>query len=373
MNNTKVLLTGGHAGTTALAVVQEIRSKKETKDWEVFWIGAKQAIEGRKFPTIESSVLPKLGVHTFGINAGRLQRTLTRHTIPSLLKIPVGLVHAFNLVLKIRPQVVLSFGGFAGFPVVLSAWMLRIPIIVHEQTSAAGRSNLASARFAWRVAIARKTSEKFFSSEKTVLTGNPIMKSILEIPPKKKMGDPPVLFITGGSRGAQSINMSVEKLLPDLVNDFVVIHQTGSLDFNQMNKAREGLQPKLQKRYYVVESIDPLEMHTFFERADIVLGRSGANTVWEVIATKRPAIFIPLPYAYNDEQTANAKFAERFGIGSILEQKFMNADSLQEVLRIVVNEWQDMVDAVIDKKSPDLEGAKNVVDLVQESMQRDNS
>jgi UDP-N-acetylglucosamine--N-acetylmuramyl-(pentapeptide) pyrophosphoryl-undecaprenol N-acetylglucosamine transferase len=360
----KVLLTGGHAGTTALAVIQEIRKRKDTKDWIISWIGAKHAIEGKKVATLESVSLPQLGVACYSITSGRLQRTFTRFTIPSLLRIPIGLFHAFSLVRKIHPRIVLSFGGYAAFPVVLSAWLLRVPVVIHEQVATAGRSSIASSRFASKIAISRKTSVKFFPKSKTVLTGNPIMESIASLPPKKKIGNPPVLFVTGGSRGSQSINSIISALLPSLLSDFEVIHQTGSLDFDQMKRVRDELSPTLSKRYTVLETIVPLTMHTFYERADIVLGRSGANTVSEVLMLKRPSIFIPLPFAYNDEQKANALFAKEFGLAEIIDQKDATPEGVYTILKKITSDWQDIVSGVLKKESPDVHAAQNVVDLL---------
>src|SRR4029078_6811783 len=104
-NDFRVLLTGGHAGTTALSVIEEMQSNENTKDWKLFWIGAQKAVEGKSSPTLESQILPKFGVTTYGIIMGRLQRKFTRYSIPALLKIPVGFVHALYLLKKIRPDV----------------------------------------------------------------------------------------------------------------------------------------------------------------------------------------------------------------------------------------------------------------------------
>ena len=130
-----MVFTGGHAATTAVAVVEEI--KDEGKEWKLYWIGVKNAIEGKKVITLESEVLPRLGVKFIPITTGRLQRKFTFYTIPSLLKIPVGFVQSFYYLLKIKPKAVLSFGGFASFPVVFNSRLLGIPVIVHEQTSVA--------------------------------------------------------------------------------------------------------------------------------------------------------------------------------------------------------------------------------------------
>ena len=184
MAKVKVVMTGGHAATTAIAVVEEIKAKR--LDWGLTWIGVKKAIEGKTVQTLESEALPKLGVKFITIITGRAQRRFTIHTIPSLLKIPAGFVQSFYHLVKIKPNVVVSFGGFASIPVVVDAKILGIPIIIHEQTSVIGRANGFSSQIADKIALARSESLKYFPKEKSVVIGNPVMKEITKIKPKLK-------------------------------------------------------------------------------------------------------------------------------------------------------------------------------------------
>jgi UDP-N-acetylglucosamine--N-acetylmuramyl-(pentapeptide) pyrophosphoryl-undecaprenol N-acetylglucosamine transferase len=162
--NKKIVLTGGHAASTAVAVVEALQ-KDPKINWQIYWIGAASAMEGRRVPTLGMKVLPNLGVEVFTIKAGRLQRKFSRQTIPALARIPLGFLGALYLLLKLRPDVTFSFGGFAAFPVVLASWLLRIPVLIHEQTVAVGLANKISAPFAKQIAIARKESEQFFPKE----------------------------------------------------------------------------------------------------------------------------------------------------------------------------------------------------------------
>src|SRR3990172_6714258 len=113
---TKIVLTGGHAGTTAISVVEELVKESGRYRWEIHWIGASSAVEGKKVATLEKRVLPRMGVSFHSILTGRLQKKWTVHTLPSILKIPLGFFHAVFLLLKIRPKIILSFGGFAALP-----------------------------------------------------------------------------------------------------------------------------------------------------------------------------------------------------------------------------------------------------------------
>lgn len=176
----KLLLTGGHAGSTAYALVRHVQTKY---DWEITFVGADSAVVGKVVPTLESMVLPKLGVTYVPLKTGRLQMKLTFWGIFSFLQIPIGIIRAFYLVKKIAPDVTLSFGGFVGFPVVFASYILGIPVIVHEQTAVIGRANLWSTPFIKALAISRESSRKciprFFDQKKIYLTGNPVNPDIL--------------------------------------------------------------------------------------------------------------------------------------------------------------------------------------------------
>ena len=202
----RIVLTGGHAATTAMAVVEElIRRGESGKPYDLYWIGARSAIEGKKVTPIEVSVLPKMGVKHYSIIAGKLHMKFNVWTLPSLFKIPLGFIHAFIVLLKIKPDLILSFGGFAAVPVVVVGWLMRIPVIIHEQTPAVGRANKFSSFFASKIALARKSSRKDFPEKKIEIVGNPIITQVTDVEPKMELGKPPVILVTGGSRGARMI------------------------------------------------------------------------------------------------------------------------------------------------------------------------
>jgi UDP-N-acetylglucosamine--N-acetylmuramyl-(pentapeptide) pyrophosphoryl-undecaprenol N-acetylglucosamine transferase len=245
----KLVLTGGHAATTALSVIEEIIRRGSLNNWEIYWIGAASAIEGKKIPTLESNIFPKIGVITYPIVAGKLQRKFTLWTIPTALKIPVGFFHALILLLRIKPDIILSFGGFAALPVVIVGSFLKIPVSIHEQTVGLGLANKLSSPFARKVLLARNGIQGGLSGKKTEVVGNPIMTQIAEIEPKDTLGDPPYIFITGGSRGSQTINRLVEKIIPKLILRFNLIHHTGYLDYEKFLKVRMRLPAGFRKRY----------------------------------------------------------------------------------------------------------------------------
>lgn len=368
---TRIVLTGGHGATTALSVVEElIRRKDKRKPWDIYWIGAKRAFEGKSVPSLGSYVLPKLGVTFEPIVTGRIQTRFTLWTMPSLIKIPIGFISAFIILLRIKPKAILSFGGYAAFPVVVSGKLLGIPVVIHEQTAAVGRANKISTPFADKIALARESSLKYFPKEKSEVVGNPVPSSISEITAKKKPGSPPVIYITGGSRGSVAVNTLFGEIIEDLLQNYIVIHQTGYVDFEKFKEIKSKLSRKTRDRYQVHSLIDPTKIDGIFRRADIVVARAGANTVSDIMAAKRPAIFIPLPHAYLDEQRKNAIFAKKFGVAEVLNQEFLSAKDLLKEINKVYRNWNQIVGKIKDKRSPDLDAAGRLTDLLLKTINK---
>jgi UDP-N-acetylglucosamine--N-acetylmuramyl-(pentapeptide) pyrophosphoryl-undecaprenol N-acetylglucosamine transferase len=359
----KIVLTGGHAATTAVAVIQEIKS--QGLNWDLTWIGVKNAIEGKKVVTLESEVLPKLGVKFIPLTTGRIQRRFTVWTIPSILKIPIGIIQAFYYLVKERPGVILSFGGFASFPVVVCAKFLGISVVIHEQTSAAGRSNLYSQKYASQIALSRRESEKYFPAGKCIVTGNPIMNEITKVKPKLRMEEPPTIFVTGGSRGSQKINEVLEKILKKLLSKYRLIHQTGGLDYLKFSDIKQKLPQALRNNYEVFVRVNPLEVYKIYQNCDIVIARAGANTVSEIMMVKRPSILIPLPVSYLDEQTKNARIARDMGVAKIILQKNLTPEILFKNIEETAANYADIVGKIKSKKSPDEGASKNLIRILK--------
>jgi len=354
--NKKILFTGGHAGTTTLSILDEIKAQK--KNWELHFIGVKKAIEGKSVETLEYKILSEQEVHFHSLVTGRIQKKFTRYSIFSFLKIFLGIFHAFTLVNRIKPDVVVSVGGFASFPVVINAYLRRVPIIIHEQTSAVGLANKMASVSAAQILISRESSKKYFPEKKTKLVGNPIRGDYAKLPVKEKITGTPTILITGGSRGSQPINRMIKKILPDLLQKYKVIHLTGQLDFEDFKKYSAS-------NYVVYDFVDLKDMVNFFKESDVVIARSGANTVSELIALCKPAILIPIPWTRYDEQNLNAKFAKKLGLAEIIDQ---DADSSEKLLKMIekqINNFSEIVKEVKKQKFDlDRTAPKKIVDEI---------
>lgn len=351
-----IILTGGHAATPGIAVSEAIRDRYHGA--KLFWIGSKYAVPGTRATTLEYKIMPEIGVNFKALIPAKLQTKFTRYTIPLLLNIPLSFLQAMWLLLAIRPQVIMSFGGFSSFPVIFWGWVFHVPVILHEQTVAAGRANLASAFFARKIALSRKESLKYFPRAKTVVTGNPLMKDVLAIQPKQSSSKQKNILVIGGSRGSEFINEEIIKVVPKLVKDHKIVHLTGDRDF-QKYKAKEV------KGYKVLAFIDPrTQRRELFQNADLIISRAGANTVSEVMYIKRPTIFIPLPRNFLDEQRKNAEYAREFGIAKVMLETEVTPRSLIDAIDDVFTNWEEMVYRVKDKESPDAHAAEKVADLI---------
>lgn len=294
----------------------------------------------------ELELFPKLGVKVFSIIAGKLQSKFTRHTIPALLKFPIGFIQAVQLVHQIRPDIVLSFGGFASVPVVFAAALMRIPIVVQEQIVGAGHANKFTSYFATKIMVARKESLVEFPKNKTVLLGNPLMKEILKVNAKTHLPKTPVIYVTGGSRGSQRVNRVVFQSLPHLLPKYRIIHQTGLLDYAEAKDIRESLPRELKEHYELHDFVNPLTISRIYSDADIVVGRAGANTVAEIIAMGIPALFIPIPWTKADEQTKNARYAESLGIAQVLLEVNLTKENFLSHIETIHKTWHKMIASV---------------------------
>jgi UDP-N-acetylglucosamine--N-acetylmuramyl-(pentapeptide) pyrophosphoryl-undecaprenol N-acetylglucosamine transferase len=214
--------------------------------------------------------------------------------------------------------------------------------LTHEQTVTSGLANRIIAHFAAKIAVSFESSRSLFPESKVVVTGNPIRPEIFEIRNKRLYLKTrrPVIYITAGNQGSHVINQTVRAILPELLESYVVIHQVGAAgvtdDFEELNTVAESLPEDRRHRYYLEKYIGPEDIGAVFASSDLVIGRSGANTVADLAARRLPAIFIPLPFATHDEQTKNAKLLSDAGSAVILPQRELTPERLLAVTKMMV-------------------------------------
>jgi UDP-N-acetylglucosamine--N-acetylmuramyl-(pentapeptide) pyrophosphoryl-undecaprenol N-acetylglucosamine transferase len=367
----KIVITGGHL-TPALAVIEELRKR----NWEIIFIGRKYAAEGNKTLSVESKVIPSLGIPFFPIQAGKIQRYFNRWTIPALFRLPFGFIQAFFYLRRFKPNVVLSFGGYVSAPVVFSAWLLKVPVITHEQTTVKGLATKFNSIFAEKIAVSWPNSLKEFPKKKVVLTGNPIRKEIFKFNERiwkilnfeKNL---PLIFVTGGNQGSHIINKTVGEIIPQLTKTANVFHQCGHLnalgDFEKLEELRNKLPSKLKSRYHVKKYLVVEEMGTILRKAELVISRAGANTLTELAWLGKPCILIPFPWLYQNEQEKNAKMLAQTGIAEILLQKDLSGEKLLHLIRkMLANISLYRKKANLAKKLVRPKANQKIADLVEE-------
>lgn len=335
----KILITGTHF-TPALAVINELKRQENV---EIIYVGRRATQEGDSTSSVESEEIPKHGVKFMPIITGRLQRSFTLYTVPSLLKIPIGFIQAFFIILKTKPDVILSFGGYVGVPIVFWGWLFSKPVIIHEQTLTSGAANRISSAFADKIAVSF-TYGYSFNPKKIILTGNPIRDEVLN-PDKKLLSADyqrvfnlwrkqklPIVLFMGGNQGSHILNMTVEESLNKLKKIAAIIHVTGDNKFSDYERLG-----KLQSDKYLVKKWIGREFGAVLSKVDLVVCRGGINTLVELAYLGKKALVIPLTFLYQDEQDKNAKYFEKLGMVKILPQAKLSADSLLENIKVCLN------------------------------------
>jgi UDP-N-acetylglucosamine--N-acetylmuramyl-(pentapeptide) pyrophosphoryl-undecaprenol N-acetylglucosamine transferase len=246
---------------------------------------------------------------------------------------------AWRLLRRLRPRVVFATGGFVALPVALAGALARVPVVVHEQTAVPGLANRVAARVARRVAVTFPESAGAFPGVATVVTGNPLRPELRggrRSAAFERFGlDPtlPLVYVTGGAQGAHAINRAVGEALPELLAQTQCLHQSGdnpaTADRAWLEARRATLSPTLIARYVVRPWVGD-ELADVYAAAALVVSRAGAGTVNECCQLGVPALYIPLPGARGDEQTANARLVGRAGGCSILPQPGMTPALLVE-------------------------------------------
>ncbi|MBI2218808.1 MAG: undecaprenyldiphospho-muramoylpentapeptide beta-N-acetylglucosaminyltransferase [Candidatus Rokubacteria bacterium] len=317
--------TGGHT-SPGLAVAAVLVGRGVA----CAWIGSRHGIEARR--------VPAAGLPYFAIPTGKLRRYWAWQNVADLaVNVPAALVSAVRLLRRLRPRVVFGTGGFVALPVVVAGALLRLPIVVHEQTAVAGLANRIASRFASRIAVTWEASARDFPAARVVTTGNPLRAELRggsRADAVSRFGlDPvlPLVYVTGGAQGAHRINRAFGAIVDQVLAHAQVIHQCGdnreTRDREWLEARRAGLPPALAARYHVRPYLD-VELPGVFAAASLVIGRAGAGTVNECCQLGLPALYIPLPGTSGDEQTANARLVERAGGSAVLPQASLTPEAL---------------------------------------------
>ncbi|MBK8287425.1 MAG: undecaprenyldiphospho-muramoylpentapeptide beta-N-acetylglucosaminyltransferase [Cellvibrionales bacterium] len=347
--------TGGHV-FPALAVAKILQQR----GWQVEWLGTENGIEARVAPTNHFKL------HC--ITAVGLRGKSLVNLLVAPLYLMWALCQSLRVLFRYKPDVVLGMGGFASAPGGVSAFLLRIPLVIHEQNAVAGTTNRLLSALAGRVLSAFPS---VFKNGEPV--GNPVRDDIAALLFEKNVAPSPDqqlrLFVLGGSQGARALNNllpSALALLPDALRP-EIFHQAGNnlLDETRNNDQQAG----------VAARIEPFvdDMASMYRWADLAVCRAGAMTVSELACAQLPALLIPLPSAIDDHQTANAQWLVDAGAARLLPQATLTAEKLAADLRDLIenrNVLEAMSHAMKSLAKP--ESANVVADICESASLKNN-
>lgn len=278
------------------------------------------------------------------VGAGKLRTYFSIKNFTDLFKMFFGVINATYKMFTIYPDVVFGKGGYASFPTLMAARILRIPVVIHESDSVPGRVNKWAGGFAKKIAVSFEEAAAHFPGKPVAWTGQPI-RAEMEHPAErgqalsyfKLEAGLPVLFILGGSQGAELLNSTVIDALPRLVEKYQIIHQTGVRNFKSVaGQAEVSLGDNPNKaRYTPVAFLNPLGMKNAAGAASLILSRAG-STIFEIAAWGVPAILVPFKESNGDHAKKNAFGYARTGAAAVIEELNMTPNILcSEVERIM--------------------------------------
>lgn len=327
MQKLRIAFTGGGSGGHVyplLAVAGEVQKLATGSDLQMDYFGPKDAF---------AVLITSSGMRFHSVMGAKLRNYSILQNILDVPKFFIGILQAFWKVFWVMPDVIFSKGGTGAFPVVLAGWFYRVPVIIHESDAIPGATNILSARFATRIALAYEGAKNYFDSEKTAVVGNPVRPWLLIHTPdvkeaKNNLGfkpELPLTLILGGSQGSTRINEFVISHLNAIIKETQILHQTGAGNFTEMQtlaKAALGDLESFKSPYKITPYFkEDEELKIALTAADCIVSRAGSGAITEAAAFGKPMILIPLPESAHDHQRANAKTFETAGGAVIIEEE----------------------------------------------------
>lgn len=347
-----VLTGGGTAGhvTPNIALIPKLKEL----GYEISYIGS--------YEGIEKKLIEELGIPYYGISSGKLRRYFDPKNFSDPFRVIKGFGQAKKLLKKLKPDIVFSKGGFVTVPVVIAAKKCKIPAVIHESDMTPGLANKLCIPSAARICCNFPETVDSLPKDKAVLTGTPIRQELMNGNKEAArqfcgfQADKPVLMVIGGSLGAASVNENIRKILPQLLEEFQVIHLCGK------GKTDESLNNT--KGYVQYEYIKE-ELPDMFALADIVISRAGANAICEISALNKPNLLIPLSAkASRGDQILNARSFERQGYSMVLEEEEITEETLLNSIRELYANRQSYIDAMSGSKH--LDSIQHITNIIEE-------
>ena len=342
----KILLTGGGTGGHFYPLIAIAEKLIEETDKEKI-IGLKLYYMSDN--PYDKRMLFENNITFVQVPAGKMRLYFSLKNISDIFKTLTGIFFGILSMFFIYPDVVISKGGYASFPAVFAAKLLRIPVIVHESDSYPGRLNVWTAKFAKKIAISWPEAIEYLPKEKTALTGQPIRKNILH-------GDStgayeffnldsalPTILVLGGSQGAEIINNAIIDVLKDLLPKYQIIHQTGIKNIEDVKgRSKIVMDGSLGLNHYVpVPYLNNLETRMAAGAATIIISRAG-SAIFEIASWGVPSIIIPITNSNGDHQRKNAYNYARTGACEVIDESNLTPHVLIAEIEKMINDKEKL-------------------------------
>ena len=329
----KIIIAGGGTGGhifPAIAIAHALKRLDSTI--EILFVGAKNKMEMEKVPKAGFDII---GLDIVGFNRSSL---IKNFSLP--FKLVKSYFQARSIIKNFRPNVAVGVGGYASFPMLKLAQQKNIPTVLSEQNSFAGKTNMLLGKRAAKICVAYNEMERFFPSEKIILTGNPVRTKITEQTVSRAEAlkffsmrdDKKTVLVIGGSLGAKSINEAIEKKLQEIENAGIqLIWQTGK---DYLQKAKASINGK--SGMWVNDFIT--EMEVAYAAADVVISRAGAISISELCVVKKPVLFVPFPFAAEDHQTVNAESLVKKNAALMIKDSDAASEIVPKIIELLKDE-----------------------------------
>lgn len=339
----RVIVSGGGTGGHIYPAVTLIREiQRQVPDAEFLYVGTKHGLE--------SDIIPKEGLPFATVELQGFERRISLTNIKRAGTAMAGVAKAMRIVKRFRPDVAIGTGGYVCGPILLAASLLHVPSLIQEQNVMPGITNKLLSRFVSKVAVGVPEAVMQFPSNKVVYTGNPIRREIMEADRAEGLScfgfDPSkrTVLVSGGSRGARSINQAMIGILSEAVKNPEVqfLHVTGKRDYRDVMKELEAAGVSLEEAPHVRVEPYLYNMPQALAMSDLAIFRSGAIGMAELMARGIPSILIPYPYATENHQEHNARAAVVAGAARMILDKDLSAESLRGVLAELLQEKETL-------------------------------
>lgn len=342
MEKHKIIMTGGGSAghvTPNLALIPKLK----TLGYEIIYIGTKEGIERK--------IIEDENIKYCPISSGKLRRYFDLKNFSDPLKVIKGIFEAKKIIKNEKPDIVFSKGGFVSVPVVLAAYLSKVPVIAHECDITPGLANKLVAPYCTKVCVTFPEALKELKSGKGVITGNPIRRELFlgnKIKAKEICGfknEKPILVVIGGSLGSKVINDAIRSNLEKLTVKYNIIHICGKDNLDKSLQNKNGY----AQFEYVVD-----ELPHFLVSADLVVSRAGANVIFELLALRKPNLLIPLSAKVSrGDQILNARSFEKSGYSMIIQEEELTPGYLEMKINELYNDSHKYIRSMNNSNTED--------------------